>query len=289
MIYLIVVSFIWAFSFGLIKGNLVGIDSNFVAFARLFISMIVFLPFLKLKNIPKSVFVKLFFIGAIQYGIMYAVYIYAYQFLKAYEVALFTIFTPIYITLINDILNRKFHSAFFLLALLSVLGAGIISYKGLSDNNLLIGFLLIQGSNICFAGGQIFYKKAMNEIKNVSDHSIFAILFSGASIVTLVLSFFTVELSSIILTSKQILTIIYLSIISSGLCFFLWNKGARLVSTATLAVFNNLKIPVAILVSLIVFSEDANIIKLVLGAGIILTAYFLQRFVPKNNSEQKNY
>ncbi|MFC1851208.1 EamA family transporter [candidate division CSSED10-310 bacterium] len=50
MVYLIIVSLVWAFSFGLIKGNLTDLDSNFVAFARLLISFIIFLPWLRLKR-----------------------------------------------------------------------------------------------------------------------------------------------------------------------------------------------------------------------------------------------
>ncbi|MDX9865812.1 MAG: hypothetical protein RBT34_13495, partial [Anaerolineaceae bacterium] len=46
MIYLLVVSLVWAFSFGLIKGNLVGLDAVFVAGMRLLISLLVFLPML---------------------------------------------------------------------------------------------------------------------------------------------------------------------------------------------------------------------------------------------------
>jgi len=51
MIYLLLVSIAWAFSFGLIKGNLAGVDSNFVSFARMAFSLLVFLPFLKYKNL----------------------------------------------------------------------------------------------------------------------------------------------------------------------------------------------------------------------------------------------
>ena len=47
MVFLLLVSLIWAFSFGLIKGNLTGLDSNFVAFCRMFVSLLIFLPFLK--------------------------------------------------------------------------------------------------------------------------------------------------------------------------------------------------------------------------------------------------
>ena len=38
MIYLFIVSLIWAFSFGLIKTNLTSLDASFVAAARLVIS-----------------------------------------------------------------------------------------------------------------------------------------------------------------------------------------------------------------------------------------------------------
>jgi len=47
---LLLVSIAWGFSFGLIKGNLTGIDSNFISFARMAFSLVVFLPFLKFKK-----------------------------------------------------------------------------------------------------------------------------------------------------------------------------------------------------------------------------------------------
>ncbi|HZU86422.1 MAG TPA: EamA family transporter, partial [Anaerolineaceae bacterium] len=46
MIYLWVVSFLWAFSFGIIKDTLSGLDPFFVALVRLSLALLVFLPFL---------------------------------------------------------------------------------------------------------------------------------------------------------------------------------------------------------------------------------------------------
>ena len=40
MVYLLVVSIIWAFSFGLIKNQLAGLDANFIAAARLLVSLL---------------------------------------------------------------------------------------------------------------------------------------------------------------------------------------------------------------------------------------------------------
>ena len=60
-----------------------------------------------------------------------------------------------------------------------------------------------------------------------------------------------------------------LGIIASGICFFLWNRGARLVSAGTLAVMNNLKIPLGVAVSLFVFREPANLWTLLVGGLLI--------------------
>ena len=81
MLYLFIVTLIWAFSFGLIKDQLTSLDSNFVAFVRMGISFLVFLPFLQIKKLSANLSIKLIVTGAIQYGVMYAAYIYSYQFL----------------------------------------------------------------------------------------------------------------------------------------------------------------------------------------------------------------
>ena len=92
---LILTSLVWAFSYGLIKGQLTGIDSSAVAVMRLLCASIVFLPFLKVKQIPSRNSWRLAIIGAIQFGIMYVLYLRAYAYLQAFEVVLFTIFTPV--------------------------------------------------------------------------------------------------------------------------------------------------------------------------------------------------
>ena len=71
---------------------------------------------------------------------------------------------------------------------------------------------------------------------------------------------------------QQTYLLIYLGVIASGLGFFLWNIGARQVSTGTLAVFNNLKIPLAILVSVVCFGESTNWPRLLAGGAIMTLA-----------------
>ena len=275
MLYLLIVSFIWAFSFGLIKGNLTGLDPNFVAFIRLLISFLIFIPFLRIKILSPSNKLKLIFTGIIQYGIMYSAYIFSYQYLKAYEIALFTIFTPLYVTFVNDLLEKQFHKLFFVSSLIAVGGTYIIMQNKLGNQNILLGFLLVQLSNICFAFGQVFYKKVMADVKGIKDRQIFALLFLGAVLFTGIASAATTNFQQLTVTTSQVLVLIYLGIIASGLGFFLWNLGARKTNAGSLAIFNNLKIPLAIIVSLIFFGEEANILRLSIGSIIILFALFL--------------
>src|SRR5258707_830892 len=102
MSLLIVVSLIWAFSFGLIKGRLAGLDSAFISAARLGLALFVFLPLLRLRGLAVRTALTLVGIGAVQFGVMYLAYNASFRFLRAYEVALLTISTPILVTLLAD-------------------------------------------------------------------------------------------------------------------------------------------------------------------------------------------
>lgn len=283
MIYLLIVSFIWAFSFGLIKVNLSGIDSNLVSFIRLSFSFLSFLPFLRIKGLNFRISGLLFLTGIIQFGLMYIFYLNSFQFLKAYEVALFTILTPLYVTLLNDIFNKKFNSLFFVTSLLAIIGAGIILYSAFNYSEILSGFILVQLSNICFAFGQIFYVRIIKSNNNLKDHQVFPIIYLGAAAITFLITLSSGSLHFKSINCEQWLTLVYLGIIASGLSFFLWNYGAKKTNTGILAVFNNLKTPLAILVSVLFFNENADLVKLILGLFVLITAIIInQKFSEKS-------
>ncbi|MBN1436347.1 MAG: EamA family transporter [Sedimentisphaerales bacterium] len=278
MIYLIIVSLIWALSFGLIKTHLGGLDSNFVAAARLGISLLVFLPLLRRKHLSLPTSLSLIAIGAVQYGVMYSVYIYAYRFLASYEVALFTIFTPLYVTIINDLMTRRFHRLFIVSAMLAVIGTAVIYYQAPQRNQLLQGFLLMQSSNICFAVGQLAYKRVMARNEQLKDHSVFALLYLGAFVLTAFFSALTTEWSTFSINASQVWVILYLGMVASGLGFFLWNYGARKVNVGLLAVCNNIKAPLAVASSMIFFDTPGNPLRTAIGGGVIIFAIVFNEY-----------
>lgn len=217
------------------------------------------------------------FVGMIQYGLMYITYIFSFRYLQAYQVALFTIFTPLYVTLIHDVLQRKLHHRFLISALLSVAGTAIIVFNTWQQVELRLGFLLIQISNICFAFGQIYYRQLMAGLTQRSDVSVFALLYLGAVLLTGLVSIFTTDYSNMNLQSGQIYALLYLGILASGISFFLWNVGARKTNAGTLAVFNNIKIPLAVTVSLLFFGEEAHLTRLLAGGVVLIIALFMNQ------------
>ncbi|APF20565.1 protein of unknown function DUF6 transmembrane [Caldithrix abyssi DSM 13497] len=274
MIYLLIVSLLWAFSFGLIKGQLTNLDPIFVAFARLVIALLVFMPFFRWKKFKAQW--PLLLIGAVQFGLMYIFYIYSYQWLKSFQVALFTIFTPLYVTLLEDLLRKKFHALHLGAALLSILGTGIILWTEIDSRQIVVGFLFVQASNLCFALGQILYRKKRLKSNGIKEEAqIFAALYLGAALITGLAALCSVPWQTIVLTKNQIWTLIYLGILASGFGFFLWNYGALKVNAGTLAVFNNLKIPLAIGVSLLIFGEKTNIVRLLAGGTLVGMALWI--------------
>lgn len=273
MISLLTVSFIWAFSFGLIGNTLEGVNAALLTVIRLTLALLAFLPLYKFRLIGLRKTFVFAAIGAIQYGFMYVTLFMAFQYLESHEVALFTIFTPLYVTGLNDFFTRKFHPVFGGAALLAVLGTGIIKYAQMDRGGLWEGFALMQISNICFAAGQLLYRRQMSATSGWKDKDVFGALYFGAAVVGMAfLAGKNISLASVSLSGSQWIVLAYLGLIASGLAFFLWNKGARRVNAGTLAVFNNLKVPLAITVSLLVFGEETNLIRLLIGGSLVLIA-----------------
>ncbi len=270
MLYLLAVSLLWAFSFGLIKGRLAGLDSTAVAVIRLAFAVVVFLPLLRIKKIPRRAAWWLAIIGAFQFGVMYVLYLHAFDYLQAHEVALFTIFTPLYVALLDAALETRFQRKHAIAAALSVAGAGFILWNNPLSDDLMIGFFLVQLSNLCFAAGQIAYKRTRPLLGNVSDINIFALLLGGALMTAGVVSAFTTRWSEFHPTAEQWGVMAYLGVLASGLGFFWWNVGATRVNTGTLAVFNNAKIPLAVACSLLFFGGHTDLPRLTLC--LLLTA-----------------
>lgn len=274
MLYLLSASLIWAFSYGLIKSQLTSLDPNFVTVCRMFMALLVFLPFLMIQKNKKYV-PRLLLFGAVQYGLMYLFVLRAYQYLDAYQVVLFSATTPFYVILFNTLFERRLHLYHFIVAGIAIMGGWIIYDVQSMYSGIFMGFCLVQASDICFAFGQVAYKKFRQNIPEIQDKEVYGFLFLGAFIISMMsTSWFEGWHSLYDVTFKQGLILVYLGGISSGLCFFWWNKGAVQMHPLMLSVFNNLKLPLATLVSLFFFHEQLKD-TMCLKSGLLLILFAL--------------
>jgi drug/metabolite transporter (DMT)-like permease len=280
MIYLALVSVIWAFSFGVIGSALSGVDSFLVATLRLGVASIIFLPFLRLRDIGSIDRFRLITNGAIQFGLMYAFYMRAYQFIPSHLVAIFSILTPVYVVLIHDLRRRTFSKHYLWIAILSVLGAASIKAKTIPSGDIWMGFGLMQAAGIAFAFGQVAYRDWKRANPQIPDRSVFTLLSLGGVFSVGCFSLMLTDFQAVELTPDHWKAILYLGCVASGLGFFLWNKGASVSNPGTLAAFNNAVVPLAVLFSLFIFGEADNLdteslIRLIVGTMLIGTAVLL--------------
>lgn len=273
MVHLLLVSLVWAASPGLLKHELAGVPSSAISVMRLGLTALMFAPWLRLRpatGLSAVVVAKLLAIGGVQFGLMYLLYLRAFAHLQAHEVFIFTALTPIFVVALDGLWQRRVAGRHVVAAVLGVVGAVVIIPRGASTASVVEGFLLVQGANVCFALGQVAYRR-LRPTLTVPDREVFAWLALGGFIATTVVAAPITPWQSLpgVLTERHLLVVAFLGVVASGLGFFVWNMGVQRVNAGTLAVFNNAKIPLGVLVSLLVFREPADPLRLALSLGLL--------------------
>ena len=312
MILLVLASLLWSVSFALIDKS--GIDPDLLAAARLGLAALLFLPALwrsdggahpaetdsrprwpaAVRSLRKQKAeghgprrLRLVAIGALQFGVMYVLVLRSFQFLKGHEVVLLTITTPLFVVLVESLIERRNSLRPWLGSVVAVVSGAFIlsgSEDPGAEGGFWVGFTLVQLSNLAFAAGQVLYRReesrgGFDKVNAAKSAGRFGLLYIGAFLVALPWALIQVEPEALSLTRAQLWSVLYLGIVPSGLAFFLWNLGATKVSVGALAVMNNLKIPLAVLVALLPpFSEEADIQRLLvssllLGAALAIVLY----------------
>ncbi|MEJ2108384.1 MAG: EamA family transporter [Acidobacteriota bacterium] len=275
MVYLIIVSFIWGFSFVIIKGSLTSLDSNFVSFFRLLLSLIVFIPFLRPACVQFRDAVRLAAIGSVQFGFMYVAYVASYQYLPAHTIVLMTTTTPLFVSIIHSFYDGKVRKVFLVTACLAVAAGIVLVYPEQTLDAGVYGVVLMQISNVAFAFGQVAYKRFMQTRPSLKDKNVFGYMYAGAVAVAGGFTLIATDFTRLSIQGHQWLALGYLGVIASGICFFLWNFGVRKVHAGSVAVMNNLKIPVGVVASLAILHETTDYPRLIAGCILFAAALWL--------------
>jgi carboxylate/amino acid/amine transporter len=219
-------------------------------------------------------------IGMVQIGIMYLFYYNAFLYLSVPEILLFTIFTPFYVTLIYDILHRRFSFLYLISAAIAVFGAYVIRYDNINEG-FWFGFLLIQGANICFALGQSGYKYVLENYKEINQKDVFGYFHFGALIIGTIALMLFGDFNKMSPDLTQWGVLIWLGFVASGVGYFMWNKGSTMVDAGVLAIMNNALIPAGLIVNIVFWGKDENFTKLIVGSIIILFSLWVHSHIIK--------
>jgi len=275
LLYLVLVSIVWGFSFIVIKGTLASLDSNFVSLARMLLSFLVLIPFARVSGIRFLDKMRFMLIGGVQFGLMYIAYVASFHYLPAHVIALMTTTTPLFVAAFSDLFNKEAQRKVLWAAVLAVAGGAVIKLPGQSLAAGLCGIALIQISNAAFAYGQIAYKRLMKTQGNLRDKNVFGFMYGGAVLVTGIFSMAFTDYRHLSVQPHQWMALAYLGIVASGVCFFLWNVGARKVNEGTLAVMNNLKIPIGVVAGLVILRESTDYLRLAAGCVLFAAALWV--------------
>ena len=268
MALLIITTILWAFSFSSdrrIPGRVTSTATSAVL-VRVGLAALVFLPFLRTRGqSPENDTACTCWWARCSSASCTCSASGPIVYLTVSEFLLFTVLTPLYITLIYDLLSRRrLRWGYLLSAALAVIGAAIIRYDKVSDH-FWTGLMFVQLANISFAIGMVGYKRLM-ETRPMPQHNAFAWFYMGAAIVAVAAWFLLGNPQKLPTTSVQWSVLVWLGVVASGLGYFMWNYGATQVDAGTLGIMNNVHVPAGLLVNLAIWQEQPHWPSFLIGA-----------------------
>ena len=278
MPYLLVVTVLWAFSFSLIGVYLAGqVDSDFAVLVRVAIAAVIFVPLLRWRALPRPLLAGFWLAGALQFGVTYLCLYRSFAVLSVPEVLLFTVLTPIYVTLLDDALARRFNAWALLAAAVAVGGGILIRFQPLAGEYLR-GFVLLQIANAAFAAGQVLCRRLLLRYPVEEPlHRLFGHFFLGALLVALPSFLIFGDPARLPQTAVQWGVLAWMGLFATALGMYGWVKGSTRVDAGTLAIMNELHVPAGLLVNVLIWNRDTDLGRLAAGGSVILLSLWLNR------------
>ncbi|WP_066342068.1 EamA family transporter [Azohydromonas lata] len=273
MPYLAVVTVLWAFSFSLIGQYLAGrVDSDFAVLVRVAIAAAVFVPLTVWRGLPRRLVAGFWVAGALQFGITYLCLYRSFTVLTVPEVLLFTVLTPLYVTLIDDALEGRFNRRALLAAAVAVGGGAIIRFHKL-EGDYLWGFVLLQVANATFAAGQVLCRHLLARHPTPQPlHRFFGHFFLGALLLALPSYWLFGNPAKLPQTAVQWGVLAWMGLFATALGMYWWVLGSTQVDAGTLAVMNELHVPAGLVVNLLIWNREADLPRLLAGGAVIFAS-----------------
>ena len=277
MRYLLFVTVLWAFSFNLIGEYLAGqVDSYFAVLTRVLLAGLVFLPLTRWRGVEPRFVGGVMLVGALQFGITYVCLYLSFNVLTVPEVLLFTVLTPVHVALFDDLLNRRFNFWAWpprwwrCWARRSSATTGSPASSSRASCCCNWPTPPSPPARCC----KRLVRKYPSELP---QRQRFGYFFVGALLVALPAWLLFGDPQRLPAGELQWGVLVWMGLLATALGQFWWNKGATEVDAGTLAVMNNLHVPVGLLLNLLIWNQHADLPRLALGGAVIVASLWVNR------------
>jgi len=219
------------------------------------------------------------FLGIMEFLLTYILYLYALTFAPASHIAALTLLTPIFVVVLQMCTQKLKADRWHVLAMTLSFLATIILFANAYYNNstfqydYLMGYMLIIAANLSFAITIVF----IYQNKQLANPRMIGIsqLFAGVCLIPFMGS---IHLDNIFhMPVRAFILILYLSIVSTGLGFYLWNKGVSRIGSCRASMIGNLKAPGAAILSFILLGEAMHMPLLISMILLIFAVIIIEK------------
>lgn len=210
----------------------------------------------------------IFFIGAVAYFLSVGAQILGTKYAGPSVAALINAMNPIFITLFAIMLLKEKLTFSKVFALLTTLAGAYIILGGAKAAGTIIGGLFSLFSVVLWSISAIFVRRVTQHYNaiTVTAYAVFVATlcaFPAASI-----ELFLAHPSNIF-SLTNLLCVLYLGVICTGLASILWNKSLSLVEASTCSLFYPIQPLVSVLLGIVVLGEQMSL-RFILGAFLII-------------------
>lgn len=222
-------------------------------------------------------------VAVVGFGLLYPIQLAGLKFVSAGFSAAIMLTSPLFVILGGAAFLGEFLSRRKLAAIALGMGGGLVllseSLLGISSvgADFLMGSILSLVASLCLAASVILTRRATSDLD--AGSLTFWTMFLGAAFIGVCAIVFEPEFSMNSLQSARLsawAALIFLAVVCSALCFFLWNFALSKASPKDIASTMHIKTPTAILLGSVLASEAIST-SLVAGTLLVSVGLYLSQ------------